>query len=291
MAGAFPDISVRVLQRSVIWWIWKTENKCAAAIHSQLLAVFGQDTYSVQSVRTWLRSFHGGCDRIHDLARSGRPVDVRTQENIEAVVEAVQADRRQTVDQIALRVNLSHTSVQRIIRGDLQYRKKAAKLVPHVLSDHNRRTRVSLAQDALDWIRDEPGLMRKVITGDESYIHIYMEETKERSREWLDKNEDRPQKAVRGWGTKYSKCMLVLFFDFQGVVYRQFVRGQMITGEVYLGILDNLLQAIQYRHTRLWRSGLFVLHQDNASAHTCDDVQRWLGCRYIRILDHPSLQS
>ncbi len=228
-----------------------------------------------------------GRDRIHDLHRSGHPVDVCTQENIESVVEAVQANRKQTVDQIAFRVSLSHTSVQRILRGDLQYKKKAAKLVPHVLSDHNRRTRVSLAQDALDWIRDEPGLMRRVITGDESYIHIYMEETKERSKEWLDKNDPRPQKPVRGWGTKYSKCMLVLFFDFQGVVYREFVGGQTITGEVYLKILQGLLQAIQHRRIRLWRSGLFVLHQDNASAHTCDDVQHWIGRHHIRVLDHP----
>ncbi len=142
---------------------------------------------------------------------------------MESVVEAVQANRRLTVAQIGLRVNLSHSSVHRILRGDLKYKKKAAKMVPHLLSDHNRRTRVSLCQDALDWIRDEPGLMSKVVTGDESYIHIYMAETKERSKEWLDKDNPRPQKAVRGWGTKYSKCMLILFFDCKGMVYRQYV--------------------------------------------------------------------
>ena len=202
-------------------------------------------------------------------------------------MEAVHDNRRQTCSQLAFQVNLSHSSVHRILRGDLQYKKKAAKMVPHLLSDHNRQTRVRISQEALDWIRDEPGLMSKVITGDESYIHIYMAETKGRSKEWLDKDDPRPQKPIRGWGTKYSKCMLVLFFDHKGVVHREFVRGEMITGAVYENILNRLLTSIQHRHTRLWRSGLFVIHHDNASAHTCDDVQCWIGRRHIRILDHP----
>ena len=55
--AAIPDISLRVLQRSVIWWLWRTEDLCAGAIHTQLLAVFGNETYSIQTVRSWLRNF------------------------------------------------------------------------------------------------------------------------------------------------------------------------------------------------------------------------------------------
>ncbi len=89
---------------------------------------------------------------MQDLDRCGRPMSARCQENVESVVEAVQANRRQTVAQLSLWVNLSHSSVHQILRGDLKFKKKAAKMIPHVLSDHNRRTRVNLAQEALDWI-------------------------------------------------------------------------------------------------------------------------------------------
>lgn len=72
--------------------------------------------------------------------------------------------------------------------------------------------------------------MSKVITGDKSYIHIYMSETKERSKEWLDKDDPHPQKAVRGWGTKYSKCMLVLFLTAKALC-----TGSMLEGKPSLG--------------------------------------------------------
>ncbi len=135
MAGVFPDISVRVLQRSIIWWIWKTDGKCATEVHMDLLAVFGNDTYSVQTVRSWLREFRAGRDRVHDLERSGRPMSARSEDNVEAVLDAVNQDKTQRVCEIALRVQLSHSSVHRILRGDLNFRKKAAKFVPYELND------------------------------------------------------------------------------------------------------------------------------------------------------------
>ena len=69
--AAIPDISTRVLQCSVIWWLWRTEDKSACVIQRELAVVFGADTYSVQTVRAWLHEFRGGRDQVHDKARSG----------------------------------------------------------------------------------------------------------------------------------------------------------------------------------------------------------------------------
>ena len=82
--------------------------------------------------------------------------------------------------------------------------------------------------------------------------------------------------------------MLVLFFDAQGVIHREFVCNQMITAAVYLQILQNLAVSIQTKRPALWHSGLFVLHHDNAPAHKANIVQQWLGQRHWRILRHPA---
>ncbi len=127
MAGVvFPGISVRVLQRSIIWWLWWTQDKPASEIHLELWYVFGNEAYFVQTVRTWLRPFRGSRDRVQDLERSGRPMSACCEENVEAVVDAVNQDQTQRVTDIALRVQLSHSSVHRILRGDLNYFKKTA---------------------------------------------------------------------------------------------------------------------------------------------------------------------
>ncbi len=178
-------------------------------------------------------------------------MSAHTEENVEAVLDAVTQNRTQRVSDIALTVQLSHSSVYRILRGDLQYFKKAAKFVLHLLNDNKRQVRVRCAQETLDWIQDEPALMKRVITGDESYIHLYTPQTKEGSKEWLEKDAPQPQKPLQGWGTPHSKCMLITFFNHKGLVYREFVRNQTITGLVYVQVLNRLLQAIQHRRTRL----------------------------------------
>ena len=137
------------------------------------------------------------------------------------------------------------------------------------------------------WKRRVPDLFHHVITGDESYFHLYMPETKEQSKQWLTSEEPRPQKALRGRGTTKS-VILVIFFDWKGVVYREFYRNETMTGAKYLALLQRLLTAIQHRRTEEWRRGTFVLHDDNARPHRCDLVSNWINCRHIRTMTHPA---
>ncbi len=118
-------------------------------------------------------------------------------------------------------------------------------------------------------------------------MHLYLPETKEQSKQWLEPRDAHPQKAIQGRGTRYSKAMLVMFFDSTGVVHREFIRNETITGKVYTQILDRLLISLQHRCTRLWRNGDFVLHHDNAPVHTSDLTEAWIGRRHVHILEHP----
>ncbi len=191
------EISLKLLQRCVIWWLWK-QDKNLVLIHSEMETVFGEEVYSERTIWYWLHEFRNGRDRIQDLPRSGRPSSMHSEDNVESVLEVVLQDRRQRVSDIALAVDLSHSSVHRILRMDLKFHKKSAKFVPKILTAAHKDERIECCQEALDWIRFERNLSSKVITGDESYVHLYTPETKEASKQWLDKDDPRPQKALQG---------------------------------------------------------------------------------------------
>lgn len=95
-----------------------------------------------------------------------------------------------------------------------------------------------MAQAALGMMRMTrrcPGLQR-IVAQDESWFHTWDPESKERSRVWLQPGETRPAK-VR-CKISIPKCMLVIFFDRNGVIYREFVPdGHGINRHVYRDIL------------------------------------------------------
>ncbi len=185
------EISSKLLQRCIIWWLWK-QGRCGADIWRDLTFVFGQDTYHVDSVRHWIREFNQGRVRITDMDRSGRPRTARSADNVEAVLEIVSADRKKRVAEIAMEVQLSHSSVHRILRKDLNMHKKAAKFVPHLLTQRHKDQRLEACRQNLRWLRMEPSLMDKIITADKSYIHLYQPGNKEDTKEWLLPGEPRP---------------------------------------------------------------------------------------------------
>ena len=69
-------------------------------------------------------------------------------------------------------------------------------------------------------VDDNPDLLKKVITGDESWVYGYDIETKAQSSQWKRSVERRPKKA-RQIRSKV-KVLLTVFFDCKGVVHHEF---------------------------------------------------------------------
>ena len=71
--------------------------------------------------------------------------------------------------------------------------------------------------------------------------------------------------------------MLIIFFDCEGVVhYELALRGQTINKEHYVGALKRLRDAVERKWPRVWSSGDWLLHHDNAPAHSSNLVQQLL---------------
>jgi len=67
--------------------------------------------------------------------RSGRPSTCRNDENLEKVRNAINADRRRTIDEISEITGLSWSSCQRMLTEDLNMKRVSAKFVPRLLTE------------------------------------------------------------------------------------------------------------------------------------------------------------
>ena len=68
-----------------------------------------------------------------------------------------------------------------------------------------------------------------------------------------------------------TKAMLLAFFDSEGIVHHEYVpNGQTINKEFYLEVLRRLRESVQW-------DGDWILHHDNAPAHTAHLVQQFLA--------------
>ncbi len=260
----------------------------------QLQAVYGEDCMSRSQVQVWHRCFAegDGLTPVTDLHRSGRPCSKRTPEAVEAVQTAVGEDKRKTCAHIAEETGLSCCTVHRIVRGELQMKKKAPKFVPHILTDEQKQMRMKLCSQNLALLADHPDLLEYIVTGDESSVPLYDPDTKFSSMHWLRAKEPRPQKALRA--RTQTSTMLITFFDSQGLLLKEFVpKGETVTGEFYVQVLTRLQDRVRRKWPNLWSTSRdgehhnFWLHHDNASSHTCVETLAFFGTHNLLLLPQP----
>jgi hypothetical protein len=91
-----------------------------------------------------------------------------------------------------------------------------------------------------------------IIPGDETWVYGYDPETKQQSSQWKSPISPQPKKVhqVRSNG----KPMLIVFFNIQGIVHKEFILpGQIINGKFYCEVLKWLREGIQHKRTDRWK--------------------------------------
>ncbi|UYV76616.1 hypothetical protein LAZ67_14001478 [Cordylochernes scorpioides] len=190
---------------------------------------------SRRRVFEWYKRLKDGREETAVNKRSGRPSTSTTPEKVDKVLELVRKDRRITVREVAEEAGISFGL-------------------------------------NLEATTDDPELLKRVITGVETWIYGFDLETTQQASEWRFKNEPRTKKARKA--PSKVKVMLTVFFDFQGIVHPEFQQqGSTITADAYLGVLWRLREAIRQE---LWRRKSWILHHDNAPAHTALKITKFL---------------
>ena len=86
---------------------------------------------------------------------------------------------RNTIKDVADDVDISCDSCQAIFTDVLGMKRAAAKIVPKLLNFEQKQHRMNIGQEILTIFNDDSHLLKKVITGDESWVYGYDVETKE----------------------------------------------------------------------------------------------------------------
>jgi hypothetical protein len=125
----------------------------------------------------------------------------------------------------------------------------------------------------LEQIQVDSHFLDKVITCDETWIFTYDPETKCQTMHWKTPSSPNMKKA-RQSKSKF-KAMLIVFFDIKGVIFEHCVpEGATVNQHYYKNVLQTLRERIRKKRTELWKNS-FILHQDNAPAHTALSVKQF----------------
>jgi len=135
--------------------------------------------------------------------------------------------------------------------------------------------RVAACQDLLNMINVDKNFLDKVITGDESWCLAYDPEKKHQSSKWVGEHSPRPKK-LRFQKSKVN-AMLIVFFDSQGIVHKEFMQeGCTVNAEYYKGVLDHLISHIRRVYPSLYHICDFFHLHDNAPAHSAAKIWQFV---------------
>ena len=90
----------------------------------------------------------------------------------------MRSDHRLTIRKMSHELNLSFYAVQSILTKDLSMRPVSVKFIPKLLSDEQKQHRLQVVQEMINRSKNDPDLLNRVITGDESWVYGYDLETK-----------------------------------------------------------------------------------------------------------------
>jgi len=139
-----------------------------------------------------------------------------------------------------------------------------------------KKRRTSIAQELLNDVNDDPDLLKRVITGNESWVYGYDIENKAQSSQWKSPEEPRPKKVRQVRSN--VKVLLTVFFDYRGVVSQEFLpQGRTVNKKYYLEVMRRLREAIRKNHPELWKNNSWLLRHDNTPTHSSLLVRDYLA--------------
>ncbi|KMQ87532.1 mariner mos1 transposase [Lasius niger] len=160
----------------------------------------------------------------------------------------------------------------------------AARLVPKELNFLQKEHRKQVAEDMIFRASTDPTFMKRIITGDETWVYEYDMQTSQQSSEWRFENEPKPKRPRQS--RSKIKVMLTVFFDYRGVVHSEFLpEGQTVNKEYYLGVMRRLRENIRRKRPDLWKDNSWILHHDNAPSHKAIIVQEFLAKNTTNVID------
>jgi len=260
------EVPPAIAQRVIVNFL-TNEGVKPSEILTRLRAQFGDMTLSSTQVYDWASKFKGGHEAVENESHNRRPRTSLTDDNIRAICDLIEGDRRLTVDEIASEVNISHGSTHSIITEHLGFSKVCTRWVPQLLTHNQKQVRQGICQGLLNrYEREGNNFLHCIVACNESWAHHYTPESKTASMEWQRRGEHCPVKAK----TRLSagKVLTTIFWDWKGILLVDFLHERRTVNAVYYcQLLDNVKAAYKTKRRGQPIRNLILFH-DSARPHT-----------------------
>ena len=255
-------------------------------ILQNLHTVFGPTCVNRSTVFRWVEAFQREQGPSSAGKGPGRPFSVRNEQNIALVKSLVDEDPHSTIRELSEACDLSVGTIHSILHEDLHMRNLAARWVPHLLTDEQKKRRVDCSRQLLrDFEPNCPKRLCDLVTGDETWINFYGISNKRCNRAWVGPDGDRP--VVLWPGFQSRKRLFTVFFSTQGVVAIDILPAKTsVTATYYTEVvLRKVVEAICEQRPTVGCSRTLMLH-DNSAPHKAKVTTTFLEEREIRVLAH-----
>ena len=171
--------------------------KNALQAWKKLYDIYGEKWLTECQCQNWFAHFRLGGFDLKDAPRSERPTEV-DDDKIKATIEN---NRRSRTGEIAEKLNISHTCVERHVK-QLGYVNKLDIWIPHKLYGIQLTKRISICDLLLKRNETDP-FLKRIITGDEKWA---VQDDVMRKRPWT--KWDEPAQSTSKADTHQKKVML-----------------------------------------------------------------------------------
>lgn len=259
------------------------EFKCglnASQAARKINKALGKGTIGASTARNWFSRFNKGIFDVHDLPRTGRPVDFD-----EAHLEALlQNESRQSTRELAEQIGCHHSTVADHLEkiGKVQ---KWGSWVPHYLNEKNKNQRLSACASLISRYRravqGHRPFLNLIVTGDEKWcLYVNVKHRKQ----WVNK-EDHAIPRIKA-SLHPLKVLLSVWWDVKGIIHFELLpRNKTITAAMYVEQLRRLAKAIEEKRPNLQNH--VILQHDNARPHTAKMTKLVIDELGWEVLDHP----
>ena len=238
------------------------------------------------TVEKWFAKFKRGEMNTEDDARSGRPREAVTDENIKKVHKIIFSDRKVKLDDIPETLNISKERVGHIVNEHLAMRKLCAKWVPRELTIHQKQQRIDDSELCLKMLdSNKTEFMRRFVTMDETWLRHFTPESNRQSAEWSARDEPTPKRGKTQQST--GKVMASVFWDAHGIIFIDYLeKGKTINSDYYIAQLERLKDEIAEKRPHLKKKKV-LFHQDNAPCHKSMKTMAKFNELGLELLPHP----
>ncbi len=183
-------MDIRNEQRAVIKFCIRL-NKSGAEKVTLFHQAYQNKYLERSTIFRWHHAFIEGRNLAALTPQDGRPTIVASPINVNMVSVVIDQDHHLSTRKIAGHLNMTQSSVNRILRQHLQMQRVSSMWLPHLLTHKQMDTRLHLCEEALERIAVNPDYLDRVIPMDESWVHRHDPLTRQKSSHWKWRNEPR----------------------------------------------------------------------------------------------------